>query len=322
MGSIPIARSMIQEKREFKPEPAVFEKMPAEKFLAELAAEVEKRPDAIFERRGAITYETPEGKKDWDFVRIASKEINPEDKILFIRAGLHGEEIAGPLTMRWHINEIIDYAHQNGLKVVIYPLANPSGFESGKRFNIADDLGGEGSEGTDDIIRYELLDGELVDELEENQPFKRWFFSAAPRINVRLPQEAALMRKELKELPVSQIVAAVDLHQDYITPDAPPAAYHYNHNDQIVTEVYRKIVEKIEQELPIMRGAKISAGFKTSMKSDKYGFITRHDGSLIDAMYRLRTKHCIVVETTGATSLEIADKVNMVWIKGIIDQLK
>ena len=71
---------MIQEKAEFKPEP-VFEKMPAEKFLAELAAEVEKRPDAVFEKRGVIKYQTPEGGKTYDFVRIISNDIKPEDKI-------------------------------------------------------------------------------------------------------------------------------------------------------------------------------------------------------------------------------------------------
>lgn len=288
--------------------------MPAEKFLGELEAEIKERPDVVWEKRGEIQYD-----KVYDFARIISQDIKPEDSILFIRSGIHGEEIAGPLTMRRHLNEVIDYAHDSGLKVIIYPLANPSGFESGERYNIANELG---DEGTDDIIRYQLRDGSVVSELAEGQAFQRWFFSNSPKVRANLPQEAALMLKELKDLPVKQIKAMMDLHQDYITPDAPSGAYHYSHSDIIGSEDYRPIVAEIEKLLPVLKNVEISAGYETPAKSNKYGFITRHDGSLADAFYRMGVEHSIVVETMGATPLETADGVNMLWIKGVVDMIK
>jgi len=55
-------------------------------------------------------------------IKIKSKDIGPEDDILLLRAGIHGEESAGPLSILEHFEEIVDYAHKNRLKLIIFPL--------------------------------------------------------------------------------------------------------------------------------------------------------------------------------------------------------
>jgi hypothetical protein len=287
--------------------------MPAEDFLADLAEAITDRSDIVWEKRGILRYSVAGAEKIYDSVRIISKDIKPDDKIIFIRAGVHGEEIAGPMTMALHINEIIDYAHKNKIKVIIYPLVNPSGFEFGRRYNVLDYVA---DEGTDDMMRYQLDDGSLSGELAEGQKFIHWYFSDDERVGADLTEEAKLMHKELKTLPVWQIGAMVDLHQDYITPDVRPAAYHYGFGD---LSRYVPIVKKIEQLVPVLRNVSIDAGYDTPCRSDDLGFIVRHDGSLLDVMHRMKVGHCITVETMGITPLKIADKINMIWIKGLID---
>lgn len=287
--------------------------MPAEDFLANLAVAITDRSDVVWEKRGALRYGTTEGEKSYDSVRIISKDIKPDDKIIFIRAGVHGEELAGPMTILNHASDIIDYAHSRGVKVIIYPLVNPSGFESGRRYNI---LNYATDQGTDDIMRYQLEDGSLVGELAEGQKFIHWYFSDDERVGADLTEEARLMHRELKTLPVWQIKAMVDLHQDYITPDAKPSAYHYSFGD---LAPYGPIVKEIEKLVPVLKNKSIDAGYDTPCQSDNLGFIVRHDGSLLDVMYRMKVGHCITVETMGVTPLDIADKINMIWIKGLID---
>src|SRR3989304_8674602 len=64
----------------------------------------------------------------YDFLRIASADINESDRVIIIRAGVHGEEISGPRTLARYLKEIFDFADRRGLKLVIYILGNPSGF--------------------------------------------------------------------------------------------------------------------------------------------------------------------------------------------------
>jgi succinylglutamate desuccinylase len=63
----------------------------------------------------------------YDFFRIASRGIKRNDRIMLMRAGIHGDEVAGPLTIIQYFNRIFDYAHKRGVKLIIYPLGNPAG---------------------------------------------------------------------------------------------------------------------------------------------------------------------------------------------------
>jgi len=239
---------------------------------------------------------------DFYFWKISSAKIGPKDKIILIRAGIHGDEIAGPLTILTYADRIIDLVHRSGLKLILYPLGNPSGFEAGTRYNIDGD---GGDDGNNDFLRY-ASDAD------------KWRWASDPKLNIRLPKETELMHALLKEDRLNQVAACIDLHQDYIS-NFPPAAYHYAFGD---LSRYRNIVEKIEKLVPVLRYTFISAGQSSPAKSDAQGFIVRHDGSLQDLMFRFGAKHSITVETSGATPVGIARRVNLIWIYGLIELVK
>lgn len=253
------------------------------------------------------------GTSKYDFFRIASKRIKPSDKILLIRAGIHGDEVAGPLTIIKYFNRIFDYAHRRGVKVIIYPLGNPAGFDAKQRYS-TDDTTGSGA--NNDFVLYELENGNVTGDIGRSGKFKRWYWSSDRRLNHDLPPEAAVMHELLKHDPLENIIAALDLHQDHISPFKRAAAYHYAFGE---LAVYDSIVDAVDQTVPVIANKLISAGQPSGMRTNKKGFIVRHDGTMGDLLNRLGVKYVVAPETTGKTPLDKAIPVNWRWIKGLID---
>ena len=296
------------------------------KFYAQLRKQIEKRNDLKIQT-DFLKYKNG----GFPFWRISSAKISRKDKIIMLCAGVHGDEIAGPLTFYHHLDKIVDLIHGNGFKVIIYPLRNPSGFEKGLRYNIDND---KGDAGNNDFIRYELANGAIVDDLKDKNVFKKWYWASDKRLKTKLPLETRLFHRLLKKDLKYDIVACLDLHQDVITPNAKPAAYNYAFGN---TAIYKPIAKEIGKIVPIWKNKLIGAGFNTVitekgavqqkvprselMKSDKLGFVERFDGTLGDLMQRMGVPHSITVETTGATPLQDAMDVNLIWISGIVDIL-
>ncbi len=249
----------------------------------------------------------------YDFFRIASQDIKQNDKIMLIRAGIHGNEIAGPLTVIQYFNRIFDYAHKRGVKLILYPLSNPAGFDARQRYN---NDASKISRANNDFVRYELENGNVLDDIGRGANFKRWYWSSDRRLNHELPAETELMHTLLKRDPLESIVAFLDLHQDYISPINRAATYHYAFGD---LTVFSRIVEAINKTIPVAAHKMISAGQNSRMKTNKDGFIVRHDGTLGDLLYRLGVTYSVTPETTGKTPLDKACQVNWLWIKGLID---
>ena len=277
-------------------------------YNAELGKLAAARRDIEIKRHGLKHRNTR-----YDFFRIASRGIKQNDKIMLIRAGIHGDEVAGPLTIIQYFNRIFDYAHKRDVKLIIYPLGNPAGFDARQRYNsdASDGLGAN-----NDFVRYEFEDGNFTDDIGRGGKFKRWYWSSDRRLNHGLPAETVMMHKLLKHDPLESIVASLDLHQDYISPFNRAAAYHYAFGD---LSVYGKIVNAVNKALPVMANKIISAGQSSGMRTNKEGFIVRHDGTLGDLMYRLGVNYSVAPETTGKTPLDRACLVNWLWIKGLID---
>lgn len=268
----------------------------------------------------------------YDFWRIQSKNISPNDKVILICAGIHGDEVSGPLAFYQHFDRIINYIHQNNLKLIFYPLRNPSGFEKKLRYNVDHDKG-EG--GNNDFIRYELKNRRIVDDLKDKNVFKKWFWSSDKKFKIKLPKETKLFHALLKKDLKYRIAVCLDLHQDYITPSKRAAAYHYAFGNM---SVYRPIINNIKKIIPLWKNHFIGAGFNTGItkkgavtkhipkseliKSDNLGFIQRFDGTLGDLAYRVGIRHSITAETTGATPRAKAIQVNLIWIKGLADLIK
>ena len=250
------------------------------------------------------------------FLRIVSKKIRPDDKVVLISAGMHGEELAGPITLQKYLNCILDYIHARNFRVIIYPNMNPSGFEMGVRYNPEGERGEVGID-PNDFMRYVLKDGTVTSDLKDSNRFRKWRWSSDSKFDVILPPETKLLHCLLKRDPLRQVVAAIDLHQDFITFNASPAAYQYLYDD---SRVYAEILQKIEAIVPLMSNTYIDAGYLNGgLRSDAYGSLIRYDGTLSDLMQRMGVRYTVTVETTGATPLDKACEVNLAWIKGITD---
>ena len=248
-----------------------------------------------------------------DFYRIVSDGVRLNDRFMLIRAGIHGDEVAGPLTIIRYFNRIFDYAHKCGVNLIVYPLGNPSGYDARQRYN-ADE--GKGSDFNNDFVRYELKNGNWSDDIRRGAKFRRWYWSSDSRLNLNLPVETHLMHHLLRCDPLENIVAALDLHQDNISRIDQAAAYHYSFGD---LPVYGRIVEAIRKTVPVLTHKVISAGQNSGMRTDQDGFIVRHDGTLGDLMYRLGVTYPVTAETTSKTPIDKACRVNWLWIRGLID---
>ena len=299
-------------------------------FLAALRLNLSGRSDARIETGGILRYRTADGTVDYESVKVVSEPILAEDRIIIIRAGIHGDEVAGPLTLMKYAGKIFDYARLKGVKLVVFPLDNPSGFEAGTRYNVEGD---RGDAGNNDFVRYQLQNGEIADDLGSQNEFDRWYWSSDPRFGAHLPEETRWLHRELKKIPFTQVGAVLDIHGDNFI--SRPYAYHYGFGD---LSVYRPIVEKISGIAPILAHAEVNSGYlngpgfipevvrdgqivpgDADVKSDELGFIVRHDGSLPDLASRLGVRHAITVETTAGLSQDQKDSVNLIWVYGLID---
>lgn len=299
-------------------------------FFVKIHSALDGRVDVNIEKVGELRYRTNGGEKVYDYLKISSQPIDPTDKILLIRAGIHGDEIPGPLTIMERVSEIFDYAHERGVKLIVFPLDNPSGFEARTRYNIEGD---SGDAGNNDFLRYVLADGSITDDLGTSSDFLEWKWSSDPALGIKLPAETALLHRELKELPLGQIAGALDLHADNFI--NAPYFYQYGFGD---TSIYRDIVRKIHLTIPVLANQHVDSGFLNkpgyqpeqvkdgkivedsfTPRSDGEGFIRRHDGTLPDLFYRLGAKYCVTVEVTGDVDRNLAEAANLGWIKGLID---
>jgi len=271
-------------------------------------------------------------KGEYPFLRISSKDIGKDDKIFLICAGVHGDEISGPLTILENFNDIVDNAHERGLKLIIYPLRNPSGFDKGLRHNIDDDRGY--FNGNNVLMFYKLKDRTITGDIMGSDDFLEWKWLIDSDFD--MPLETRVMSEFLREDPISQIKAVLDIHQDHFTykPSRKSSeksskksskfllnegTYHYSFDDLYE---YGKTVEKIRIMTSVLGNRRINAGYdkKKFMKTDSNGFIIRNDGSISDLLHRHRpsVKYNIACETIGKMDINRACAVNLIWIYDLI----
>jgi len=296
--------------------------MPSAEYHRLLLGKVEARADLVHSRH---TLEYDAGT--WDFLRIASKDIGPGDQVMVVRGTIHGDEAAGALTVLNYLDELVDYAHDRGTKLIVYPLGNPSGFDLGVRYNADHHMG----EGNNDFLRYVMEDGSVRGDLLNGKPFERWVFADDPSVDVDLPVEARLMLELVRRDPLARVVAAFDLHQDHVSEGLPACTYQYAFGD---LDRYAAIVAKVHEVVPALAGYDVAGGFgeridehgavlprdpDNAVRSDERGFIVRYDGTFSDFYQRIGVPHSIATETTGATPMEDACLVNWIWLTGVLD---
>lgn len=239
--------------------------------------------------------------------------LGPESaRILLIDASIHGEEIAGPLSLLEHFDEIVTYAKEKNVGLIIYPCVNPSAFDAKNRYNK------KGEMVENDFLRY-VKEHAIIGDLRKGTAHDTWVWSSDPMLNIQLSEEMKLFHQEFKKLPHKSILGIVDLHQDYYREDVASYFYVYGTGEE-----YVPLTKESEKIVPLLTKTAINSGYKKCPPeempmSDQHGLVRRHDGSIADLFYRLGVPYAITVETTGKTEFEVAMRVNVLWIKSFID---
>jgi hypothetical protein len=218
------------------------------------------------------------------------------ERELVITAGFHGEEPAGPLTLQKHLGEVVRHARSRKVGLRIFPCVNPSGFERGQRYNAS------GERPNNDLLRYEMENGELKGELQRGQSFVRWH----PYRDG--PKETRALVTELEKGRTPE--AALDIHQDpYL---GSPLAYSYAFGPK---EAFRPLIAATGKHLPVAKSASVDVRITT----DEDGLIALHDGSVTDYFFRRGVPYTAAVETTTRSPMEACHQVNLIWILGFVD---
>lgn len=249
-------------------------------------------------------------------VRIIDEYPNLDNGIFLLTAGIHGTEIVGPLMIQQRFAGIIASTRAAGLRLVCYPLMNPSGYDNGTDRNIDKD-GGSHNSGNNDFLRYQMFDGSWTWKPPGGHSYKRWCWSSNPDVGERQPAETAVMHQMLKGEDWPNIKVALDIHQDNLTPNLPPGAYQYVFGDLLR---YHSIIDKIRTLVPVLADMEFDFDRNNpnnTVRSDKNGCIQFHDGTLSDLAHRIGVPHALTIETTGATELQMAMEVNMTWIRSL-----
>lgn len=260
----------------------------------------------------------------WHQLRIADKRTGPRQGIFILAAGIHATEVAGPLTIYLYFHHILKLVRQAGLQLVCYPLMNPSGFDKdcdpsdyeNKELNIDNE---SGSAGNNDYLRYLLSDGTWTWNMgDQDHSYTEWQWSSHQSLGQKLPAETLVMHKFLQKEKWDYVKVLADIHQDKFTKGTPAGAYHYPYGD---LSRYDHIVERIRPHTTVLANYDFRFSRKNPdavVRSDKNGYIVHHDGGLGDLACRQGVPHALTIETTGATELNTAIKVNLIWIEELI----
>ena len=116
--------------------------------------------------------------------------ISPRHRrTLIIVSGFHGEEFNGPISLLHVFDEAVRYARQRGVRMIVYPCVNPSGFDLHKRYNASDETQ------NNDFLRYQLPDESWVGTLQKDEEEK---FLAFKVVDSKAKEVRRLKRDVLK----------------------------------------------------------------------------------------------------------------------------
>ncbi|MBI3033088.1 DUF2817 domain-containing protein [Candidatus Woesearchaeota archaeon] len=287
----------------------------AKQLLEHIVTIARARTDVTVTEYGIVATE----QNSFPLLDIASSSINGSDQpILVVTTGFHGDETCGPLTMMHHLDDIINYAHKQGVNIMLFPCINPSGFDRRTRYNHLN----QGA--NNDAIRYQLEDGTWKDDLKRSNVFKRWVWSDeyTEEHGIVLPEETVALLAKLKKLPWSRVKGFLDIHQDkFSAVYGTSCTYAYCFPP---LNPYHDIMKKLPPDIPILRNRTIDESHERDTDgnipvTDDYGIVTRYDGSVTDAAHRLGVPYAAALETTTNIDLRKCYGINLMWIKGFVD---
>jgi hypothetical protein len=232
------------------------------------------------------------------------KVVTPGSPRMVIISGVHGEEQVGPVTILAFLEDILAYAKSHGVGLTIYPMFSPTGWGRGKRHSV------EGKR-TNQLVEFEV-DGKWKPDVMAGEKYT----------DVRIAKKATPEAKALFEdiLKNDVPVAMLDIHQDSDLDkmDKPPVTYAY----VFETGPYKSIAREAGKHLPLAVGTKVELydGGNNKAIVDRDGLVVSHiDDTTQGAFKVLGCNHSVTIETSLGADPKKVQKVNLVWIKGMID---
>jgi hypothetical protein len=234
----------------------------------------------------------------------------PGARNVVITAGFHGEEPCGPLLFARRAQEIVDYTLKQGVGLRAYPCVNPSGFETGTRYNLS------GEHPNNAVAEYEIEPGKWVGELPPGmqQDDTRLQQAGWAKETWALVQDLILARP-----PSPPALALLDIHQDDEVPAGSVYAYVFGGRYR-----YEAVMQEMEARgvgKPL-RGTQIDGRVADShlIITDGNGLCEYHDGSISAWAWSLGgVVYTATLETSSQGPVESAIDVNLLWAKAFID---
>lgn len=238
------------------------------------------------------------------------------EPLIGISAGIHGNEVSGPLALKHGLEGIIAYAARKRVGLIVYPCLNPSGFVINERYNA------DNEHPNNDCLRYRTKGGVWIDDAGlDKSNITQWCWSDDLRVMECPARETRLLLRDLHHLHergiLDRVRGWIDIHQDpYIR---VPGSYAYVFGDR---SRFTPTIDEVSQLVPILSNNPISSGYADQehpICTDEHGLLTRYDGSIGDLMDNLYVPVSVTIETTTSVSLAKAIEVNWVWVKKVID---
>jgi hypothetical protein len=329
-----------------------------EEYYRELRETAAGLTGAKLELVTTLDYDTQAGRKSYPFYMVRSTDIGRDDPVVLVRANVHGREIGSGLAMLRDLSHLVDYVHARGLKIVVLPMDNPSGYETmnyrnievtEKRLYDRDDF-----KGNNLGVVYVLGDGREVDDIgdakttidpETGRPFEvvGWRSVLDAETPIYLPNEVLALHRAIGMIP-GKICACLDFHQDPF--GVVPYAYAFKFGQD--ESQYTSIVARIGRAVTVVRNVDnesnpllidnyeptvFSLGVPALPEAqpviaddgdfhemvDSLGFVIHHDGTLPTLFERQGVEHSLAVEISSVTPLDKVREVYRAWVEGIAD---
>lgn len=230
------------------------------------------------------------GDKIYQLMVLESEKLEKFEKILFLRAGIHGTEPEGPLFLSQNLGWIVDYTHKRNTGLIIIPVGNPSGLEVGTEYNI-------------------------LGQKENNCHVK------SVRINYPVPEEAKLMDLLLDKWLKKEhrpIRGVIDFHSetDPVKPFVREGTYCYVDK---IDEKYLAILKRIEKFAPVLKNTSVVNFGPAKAWTDENGLVVFADGSLTDYLSSQGVDRCIAPEVITGMKMAQFSKIYWTWLTGVTD---
>jgi len=224
---------------------------------------------------------------------------------LIVSAGFHGNEPGNSMALLQLAPEMLGRAEKAGIGLRIYPCINPSGFETGHRYNLS------GEEPNNTFLLYEV-GGQWIEEVPPGTKYRQ----AKVRDTDTMPKETRALYVDVAVTRAVEPFATawLDLHQDDQDVALGGITYAYVPKER---QFYRKLIRSTFKHARPLTGMRVDED--QPVITDEDGLCTFDDGTATAYALFRGARYAAAVETSYDLPLPQVVEVDRIWIDGFID---